>query len=160
MILRNSLGKVWSPVAILISDDLAWIRWNRFACKRFLSELHIHFQISLCTEVHVLIKYVLFTCWCETLRYEIRTQRVCRAAIWRWRIKPKILINRYGMGNRRHMLPSFIEQHYWLLCSLPSECLEIPHVVFTREIAGNIRRSDYQKAHYFLLFVHPTNVVG
>ena len=52
VILRNCHWKVWrSPVTIFISDDLAWIRWNRFAWKIFLSEVHIHFQICLCTRV-------------------------------------------------------------------------------------------------------------
>ena len=55
------------------------------------------------------------------------------------------------MSNRRHMLPSFIESNIiGSFAALPLSVWKSHMLFFHRsEIAGNIRRPDYQKAHYF-----------
>ena len=122
---------------------------GRDLCVKF-SYLQFIFKFKFVYELHVPIISVCFShvgVKCSDTRSAHTGE--CRSAIW---LKPKswlIDMRRRWAFEQGAPYAVIIHRAALLANSLLLSSLLDSHMLFSPEIAGNIRRPDYQKAHYF-----------
>ena len=122
---------------------------GRDLCVKF-SYLQFIIKFKFVYELHVPVKSVCFShvgVKCSDTRSAHTGE--CRSAIW---LKPKswlIDMRRRWAFEQGAPYAVIIHRAALLANSLLLPSLLDSHMLFSPEIAGNIRRPDYQKAHYF-----------